>query len=161
MSDYDYEADEVMAKNQIWFKVENQTGFQLTAQSCFADWGDFAEPPSSVAAYSTGPGGHVISAQSPFTGSAGMVGYKVSAGSETLYLRFLGSNPYLSAKDNYSTSAVLAEDQRIGQGEYNWLYYEPPRNGVSKPFNGGTLRIASQIGQADEATAVFIVAFEE
>lgn len=48
MSDYDYEADEVMAKNQIWFKVENQTGFQLTAQSCFADWGDFAEPPSSV-----------------------------------------------------------------------------------------------------------------
>lgn len=70
-----------------------------------------------------------------------MVGYKVSAGSETLYLRLLGSNPYMSAKDNYSTSAVLTEDKLIGQGEYNWLYYEPPQDGVSRPFNGGTLRV--------------------
>ncbi|KAK0642693.1 hypothetical protein DIS24_g8808 [Lasiodiplodia hormozganensis] len=159
MSDDEYDV-EAMAKNQIWFKVENQTGFQLAAQSCFADWGDFAEPPSSVAPYSMGSGGRAISSRSPFTGTAGMVGYRISAGSETLYLRFLGSNPYMSAKDNYSTSAVLTEDKSIGQGDYNWLYYRQEKDD-SKPFNGGTLRVTSQIGQADDATALFTVTFEE
>lgn len=43
--------DEYVQKNQIWFKVDNQTGYNLVAQDCFADWGDFAEPPSSVSTY--------------------------------------------------------------------------------------------------------------
>lgn len=46
----------------------------------------------------------------------------------------------MSAKDNYSTSAVLTEDKSIGQGDYNWLYYRPEKDD-SKTFNGGTLRV--------------------
>ncbi|KAI7972206.1 hypothetical protein EIK77_008270 [Talaromyces pinophilus] len=39
---------ETLSKNQIWFKVDNKTAFELTAESGFADWGDVAEPPSTV-----------------------------------------------------------------------------------------------------------------
>lgn len=46
----------------------------------------------------------------------------------------------MSAKDNYSTSAVLTEDRGIDQGDYNWLYYRQEKDD-SKPFNGGTLRV--------------------
>lgn len=34
---------EAPAKNQVWFKVENQTGFLLTPQDCYADWGDYSD----------------------------------------------------------------------------------------------------------------------
>ncbi|KAI2465921.1 hypothetical protein F4781DRAFT_407512 [Annulohypoxylon bovei var. microspora] len=151
---------EINSKNQIRFKVENETAFELEAKSCFADWGDFAEPPSTISPYGSGSGGHVVSSRSPFVGSAGMVGYTVSSGSEALYLRFLGSNPYLSAKDNYSTSAVLTRDAGIDQGDYNWLYGREEKDD-SKPFNGGTLKVTSQIGQADDCTAIFTVTFQK
>ena len=39
---------EALAKNQIWFRVENNTAFELVSESSFADWGDVSEPPSSV-----------------------------------------------------------------------------------------------------------------
>ncbi|KAI1458230.1 hypothetical protein F4805DRAFT_142171 [Annulohypoxylon moriforme] len=153
-----YQEVEAFSKNQITFKVENETAFVLEAEGCFADWGDYAEPPSTIQPYSSGSGGHLISSRSPFTGSAGMSGYRVKSGSEALYLRFLGSNPYMSAKDNYSTSAVLTRDANIGQDDYNWLYYREEKDD-SKPFNGGTLTVTSQIGQADDCTAIFKVSF--
>ncbi|KAI1213333.1 uncharacterized protein F4807DRAFT_260946 [Annulohypoxylon truncatum] len=162
MSDFEQEGENIGAfsRNQIKFLVENQTAFELEAEGCFADWGDFAEPPSTIKPYSSGSGGHVISSRSPFTGSAGMSGYAVKSGSEALYLRFLGSNPYMSAKDNYCTSAVLTRDANIGQGDYNWLYYREEKDD-SKSFNGGTLTVTSNIGQADDCVAIFTVTFEE
>ncbi|KAI0883541.1 uncharacterized protein GGS22DRAFT_32636 [Annulohypoxylon maeteangense] len=151
---------EVLSKNQITFKVENETEFELEARGCFADWGDFSEPPSTIGPYSSGGGGHVISSHSPFTGSAGMSGYTITSSSgSSVYLRILGSNPYLSAKDNFSTSAILDRDANIGQGDYNWLYYRKEKDD-SKPFNGGTLTVSSQIGQADDCTAIFKVTFK-
>ncbi|PTD11253.1 hypothetical protein FCULG_00002824 [Fusarium culmorum] len=172
MSDTEQSGDvEALAKNQIWIKVQNDTGYDLQAQSGFADWGDVAEPPLkareflsyiSVPPQNLGNGGHIVSSRSPFTGSAGMVGYKI-VGSTTLYLRFLASNPYMSAKDNYATAAVLTEDKGIDQENYNWLYYEPAdHQHYYKPFEGKTLklRVSSQIGQADEATATFTVTLE-
>ncbi|KUI64955.1 hypothetical protein VM1G_00571 [Cytospora mali] len=160
MSDADEVLDQAVpnGKNQIQFTVENKTEFELVAERCFADWGDFASPPETISPYSSGPGGHVTSSHSPFTGSAGMVGYKINTGSATTWLRFLGSNPYLSAKDNFSTSVILNRDAGIDQGDYNWLYYRKERDD-SQSFNGGTLTTSSQIGQADDATAVFTVTF--
>ncbi|KAM0296161.1 hypothetical protein ACHAPM_010417 [Fusarium culmorum] len=135
MSDTEQSGDvEALAKNQIWIKVQNDTGYDLQAQSGFADWGDV--PPQNL-----GNGGHIVSSRSPFTGSAGMVGYKI-VGSTTLYLRFLASNPYMSAKDNYATAAVLTEDKGIDQENYNWLYYEPAdHQHYYKPFEGKTLKL--------------------
>ncbi|QPC65916.1 hypothetical protein HYE67_008147 [Fusarium culmorum] len=161
MSDTEQSGDvEALAKNQIWIKVQNDTGYDLQAQSGFADWGDVAEPPLKVPPQNLGNGSHIVSSRSPFTGSAGMVGYKI-VGSTTLYLRFLASNPYMSAKDNYATAAVLTEDKGIDQENYNWLYYEPAdHQHYYKPFEGKTLKVSSQIGQADEATATFTVTLE-
>ncbi|KAM0387222.1 hypothetical protein ACHAQC_010872 [Fusarium culmorum] len=135
MSDTEQSGDvEALAKNQIWIKVQNDTGYDLQAQSGFADWGDV--PPQNL-----GNGSHIVSSRSPFTGSAGMVGYKI-VGSTTLYLRFLASNPYMSAKDNYATAAVLTEDKGIDQENYNWLYYEPAdHQHYYKPFEGKTLKV--------------------
>ncbi|KUI54370.1 hypothetical protein VP1G_01739 [Cytospora mali] len=160
MSDFDEVLAQAAAngKNQIRFTVDNRTEFELVAENSFADWGDFADPPETINPYNSGRGGHVISSHSPFTGSAGMVGYKIDTGSAKTWLRFLGSNPYLSAKDNYSTSVILDRDAGIDQGDYNWLYYRKERDDSQK-FNGGTLTISSQIGQADDATAVFTVTF--
>lgn len=43
-------------KNQIWFKVQNDTAYALEAQGSFADFGEVSEPPSTV-----GPLGLVFS----------------------------------------------------------------------------------------------------
>jgi hypothetical protein len=53
MSDNGDDDVQVIARNQTWFKVDNKTGYKLVEQGCFADWGDFAEPPSSVRTYTT------------------------------------------------------------------------------------------------------------
>ncbi|UZP32450.1 hypothetical protein NXS19_000266 [Fusarium pseudograminearum] len=161
MSDTEQSGDvDALAKNQIWIKVQNDTGYDLQAQSGFADWGDIAEPPLKVPPQSLGSGGHIISSRSPFTGSAGMVGYKI-VGSTTLYLRFLTSNPYMSARDNEATAAVITEDKAIDQPNYNWLYSQPETHQhYYKPFEGKTLKVSNQIGQADEATATFTVTLE-
>lgn len=71
-----------------------------------------------------------------------MVGYKITIGEKSIYLRLLASNPYLSAKDNYATAAVLLQDSPIDQANYNWLYYEPIGHGhASKPWQDGNLKV--------------------
>ncbi|KEZ43359.1 hypothetical protein SAPIO_CDS4819 [Scedosporium apiospermum] len=111
------------SRNQIDFVVDNETDYELKAESTvFADWGDFSRYPSTVHPLSEGCGGHVMSSHSPFTGSAGMVGYKISTSSGSLWLRFLGSNPYLSVRSNWAYVDIFTWDKSIDQDSYNDLY---------------------------------------
>ncbi|KAI5925021.1 hypothetical protein F4810DRAFT_662555 [Camillea tinctor] len=89
-----------------------------------------------------------------------MVGYKVVGHkSETKYLRFLASNPNMSFRDNSTNSIIESEDASISQEPYNQLYNRH-QNDDEQPFCGRTLKISSQIGTADAATAIFVVRLE-
>ncbi|KAE8323729.1 hypothetical protein BDV39DRAFT_181705 [Aspergillus sergii] len=160
MSDYGDVNDFQSAKNQIHFKVDNQTSFDLEPQEYYAYFGNFEEEPSEIQSNSSGSGGHLVSSRNPFGGTTGMVGYKIIGGSETLYLRFLATNPYMSAKDNTSISAILDNDAGINQSNYKSLEKREEQDDT-RSFHGGTLKVTSAIGQADDATAFFTITFEE
>lgn len=71
-----------------------------------------------------------------------MVGYKLEGEDQTVHLRLLASNPYMSGKDNYATAAVLEQDKGIDQGNYNWLYYEPPNSHNQASFENSTIKVS-------------------
>ncbi|KAG9495026.1 hypothetical protein J7337_013255 [Fusarium musae] len=149
-----------MTKNQILFSVDNQTPFTLVPNpTTFSDWGDFAAGPTSVSfptkkprtsmlkgikvkPFQKGDGGHVMSSQSPFVGSAGIVGYSfTSKNGATVYIRLLASNPYLSVRDNWACVSFASFDQGINQDAYNHHYYNEPRH-ASMEFEGRTLKVS-------------------
>ncbi|KAF5987880.1 hypothetical protein FCOIX_772 [Fusarium coicis] len=149
-----------MTKNQILFSVDNQTPFTLVPNpTTFSDWGDFAVGPTTVKPFQKGDGGHVMSSQSPFVGSAGIVGYSlISKNGATVYIRLLASNPYLSVRNNWACVSFASFDQGINQDAYNHHYYNEPRH-ASMEFEGRTLKLTSNIGHADCATATFVLTY--
>ncbi|KAF5572367.1 hypothetical protein FPANT_13136 [Fusarium pseudoanthophilum] len=149
-----------MTKNQILFSVDNQTPFTLVPNpTTFSDWGDFAAGPTTVKPFQKGDGGDVMSSQSPFVGSAGIVGYSLSSkNGATVYIRLLASNPYLSVRDNWACVSFASFDQGINQDAYNHHYYNEPRH-ASIEFEGRTLKLTSNIGHADCATATFVLTY--
>ncbi|KAK6838981.1 hypothetical protein RU639_000629 [Aspergillus parasiticus] len=144
------------AQNQIRFKIENQTSFDLEPQGSYDYFGEFIENPSEIKPNSSDSAGHIMGGR--FGGSAGMVGYKITGDSETLYLRFLATNPILSAKDNDTNSAILDNDAGIDKSNYNLLLGSEKRHDA-RSFNGGTLMVHSMMGQRDDATATFTITF--
>lgn len=156
------------SKNQIHFVVDNQTPFTLNAESTtFADWGDFASGPKTVSPSPNGthtsywdPGadlvlqgkpftsdvdaGHVISSRSPFTGSAGMVGYSVKGPNQTVYLRLLGSDPYGSVRNNWAYVSIVDNDEAIDQDHYNKLY-DAETGTDSHDFEGKKLTVSTTL----------------
>ena len=89
-----------------------------------------------------GDAGHVMSSHSPFTGSAGMVGYSITGPSgKSIYLRLLGSNPYMSARSNWAYVDILDSDDSINQDSYNKLYYAETQS-TSKLFEGKTVYVS-------------------
>ncbi|KAF5693606.1 hypothetical protein FDENT_1838 [Fusarium denticulatum] len=149
-----------MTKNQILFSVDNQTPFTLVPNpTTFSDWGDFAAGPTTVKPFQKGDGGHVMSSQSPFVGSAGIVGYSLtSKNGASVYIRLLASNPYLSVRDNWACVSFASSDYGINQEAYNHHYYNEPRH-ASMEFEGRTLKLTSNIGHADCATATFVLTY--
>lgn len=84
-----------------------------------------------------------MSSQSPFVGSAGIVGYSLtSKNGATVYIRLLASNPYLSVRDNWACVSFSSFDQGIDQAAYNHHYYNEPRH-ASTPFEDRTLSVSN------------------
>ena len=88
-----------------------------------------------------GNAGHVLSSKSPFTGSAGIIGYTVQGSSSIRYIRLLGSNPYLSVRGNWACVRIRTSDEAIDQDNYNDLYYAGTQSD-SCSFEGKTLKVS-------------------
>ena len=144
-------------------RADNQTAFSLIPNNtACADWGNLASGPVTVSLLfrkpmpeilleadlrlqvkpftSNGDAGQLTSSRSPFTDSAGMVGYSITGSSGTLYLRMLGSNPYMSVRSNWAYVQILTSDDPIDQVHYNALYNAETMS-ASHSFEGKTLSV--------------------
>ena len=68
-----------------------------------------------------------------------MIGFSVTAGGSTVYLRFAVTDPYASVRSNRSMVYLTTSDDAMDQSHYNNLY----NNGGSGeiPFDGKTLKV--------------------
>lgn len=115
--------------------------------------------PTSIKPFDKGDAGHIISSKSPFVGSAGIVGYSItSPNGTTIYIRLLASNPYLSFRSNWACVSISRAEDCINQDTYNTHYSNEPQS-ASLSFEGKTLNLTANIGQADKATATYVFTY--